>query len=230
MAHPLALQLRNLQSLVEIGVDKNTTVVFPAPLMSTIGELGAFLAREKAAATRSAGAGHGGSAAAACRRRTGRSTPRSARPGRDRRQPRGLGRTGRPPVVSGRRRPPAGGGAGAACGQGVPRESSARGCHDASVTVTPPGGWPAEPRLLDAFDAAALVVDGGGQVVYANEAAERLYGHPVRPLVGDTMLRRLFSENEQVAFAVVIRQVLDGRPWKGRLGLRQPTAPCARPR
>jgi regulator of protease activity HflC (stomatin/prohibitin superfamily) len=51
MAHPLALQLRNLQSLVELGVDKNTTVVFPAPLMSTIGELGAFLARETAAST-----------------------------------------------------------------------------------------------------------------------------------------------------------------------------------
>jgi hypothetical protein len=51
MAHPLALQLRNLQSLVEIGVDKNTTVVFPAPLMSTIHELGAFLAREQAAGT-----------------------------------------------------------------------------------------------------------------------------------------------------------------------------------
>jgi regulator of protease activity HflC (stomatin/prohibitin superfamily) len=50
VAHPLALQLRNLQSLVEIGVDKNTTVVFPAPLMSTIGELGSFLARETAAA------------------------------------------------------------------------------------------------------------------------------------------------------------------------------------
>jgi regulator of protease activity HflC (stomatin/prohibitin superfamily) len=50
MAHPLALQLRNLQSLVEIGVDKNTTVVFPAPLRSTIGELGAFLSREAAAA------------------------------------------------------------------------------------------------------------------------------------------------------------------------------------
>ncbi|MEV6513794.1 slipin family protein [Streptomyces sp. NPDC051642] len=47
MTHPLALQLRNLQSLV----DKNTTVVFPAPLMSTIGELGSFLARETAAAT-----------------------------------------------------------------------------------------------------------------------------------------------------------------------------------
>ncbi|MDQ2737250.1 MAG: slipin family protein [Actinomycetota bacterium] len=50
MKHPLALQLRNLQSLVEIGVDKNTTVVFPAPLMTTIAELGSFLARESVAA------------------------------------------------------------------------------------------------------------------------------------------------------------------------------------
>ena len=49
-AHPLALQLRNLQTMVEIGVDKNSTIVFPAPLMSTIGELGTFLARENAAA------------------------------------------------------------------------------------------------------------------------------------------------------------------------------------
>ncbi|HZT93668.1 MAG TPA: slipin family protein, partial [Gaiellaceae bacterium] len=50
MAHPLALQLRNLQTLVEIAVDKNSTVVFPAPLMSTIQELGAFLNREANAA------------------------------------------------------------------------------------------------------------------------------------------------------------------------------------
>jgi hypothetical protein len=40
-----------VESLVEIGVDQNTTVVFPAPLMSTIQELGAFLAREQAAGT-----------------------------------------------------------------------------------------------------------------------------------------------------------------------------------
>ncbi len=50
MAHPLALQLRNLQTLAEVAVDKNSTVVFPAPLMSTIAELGAFLARETEAA------------------------------------------------------------------------------------------------------------------------------------------------------------------------------------
>jgi hypothetical protein len=35
-------------------VDKNSTVVFPAPLMSTIGELGTFLARESAAAAKKA--------------------------------------------------------------------------------------------------------------------------------------------------------------------------------
>lgn len=49
MAHPLALQLRNLQTLVELGTDKNSTVVFPAPLMSAISDIGAFFARETAA-------------------------------------------------------------------------------------------------------------------------------------------------------------------------------------
>lgn len=59
MAHPLALQLRNLQSLVEIAVDKNSTVVFPAPLMSTIGDLSTFLARENQAAQAAAQAAAG---------------------------------------------------------------------------------------------------------------------------------------------------------------------------
>jgi regulator of protease activity HflC (stomatin/prohibitin superfamily) len=50
MAHPLALQLRNLQTMVEIGVDKNSTIMFPAPLMSTIEEVAAFLRREATSA------------------------------------------------------------------------------------------------------------------------------------------------------------------------------------
>src|ERR1700684_1854353 len=56
MAHPLALQLRNLQTIAEVAVDKNSTVVFPAPLMSTIAELGAFMARESRAAEKPAAA------------------------------------------------------------------------------------------------------------------------------------------------------------------------------
>jgi hypothetical protein len=40
-----------VQSEMELGVDKNTTVVFPTPLMSTIQKLATFLTREQAAAT-----------------------------------------------------------------------------------------------------------------------------------------------------------------------------------
>ena len=38
VAHPLALQLRNLQTPVELGVDKNTTVVFPAALKAELAQ------------------------------------------------------------------------------------------------------------------------------------------------------------------------------------------------
>ncbi len=61
IAHPLALQL--LQTLAEIAVDRNSTVVFPAPLMSTIQELGAFLTRETTAASETTAATVGTSSA-----------------------------------------------------------------------------------------------------------------------------------------------------------------------
>jgi len=47
MDHPIALQLRNLQTLIEISVDKNSTVIFPAPLMSTLQEITSFITREQ---------------------------------------------------------------------------------------------------------------------------------------------------------------------------------------
>ena len=40
--HPLALQLRSLQTLVEVAVEENSAVIFSAPLMSTIGGLDRF--------------------------------------------------------------------------------------------------------------------------------------------------------------------------------------------
>src|SRR5258705_5470381 len=39
MAHQLALQVRNLETLAELGVENNTTVVFPAPMMRAIGDI-----------------------------------------------------------------------------------------------------------------------------------------------------------------------------------------------
>jgi regulator of protease activity HflC (stomatin/prohibitin superfamily) len=46
--HPIALQLRNLQTLTEISSEKNSTVIFPAQFMSTIDDVKNFLAKEKA--------------------------------------------------------------------------------------------------------------------------------------------------------------------------------------
>lgn len=47
-AHPIALQLRNLQTLTEISSEKNSTVIFPAQFMSTVEDIKNFLAKEKA--------------------------------------------------------------------------------------------------------------------------------------------------------------------------------------
>ncbi len=44
--HPIALQLRNLQTLTEISSEKNSTVIFPAQFMSTIEDVKQFLAKE----------------------------------------------------------------------------------------------------------------------------------------------------------------------------------------
>jgi regulator of protease activity HflC (stomatin/prohibitin superfamily) len=47
MAHPIALQLRNLQTLTEIATEKNSTIIFPAQLMGTVTDIQNFLTEEK---------------------------------------------------------------------------------------------------------------------------------------------------------------------------------------
>ncbi len=47
-AHPIALQLRNLQVLSEIAVEKNSTIIFPSQFMDTIDSVKQFMAKEKA--------------------------------------------------------------------------------------------------------------------------------------------------------------------------------------
>lgn len=46
-AHPIALQLRNLQTMSEIAIEKNSTIIFPAQFMSTVKDIQSFLAAEK---------------------------------------------------------------------------------------------------------------------------------------------------------------------------------------
>jgi len=49
MAHPIALQLRNLQTLAEIATEKNSTIIFPAQLMGTMSDIRRFMAEEAVA-------------------------------------------------------------------------------------------------------------------------------------------------------------------------------------
>src|SRR4051812_32475385 len=46
-AHPIALQLRNLQVLNEIAAEKNSTIVFPSAFMDTVKSVKDFMAKEQ---------------------------------------------------------------------------------------------------------------------------------------------------------------------------------------
>ena len=44
--HPIALQLRNLQTMAEIAVEKNSTIIFPAQFMGTLTDIKKFISDE----------------------------------------------------------------------------------------------------------------------------------------------------------------------------------------
>jgi regulator of protease activity HflC (stomatin/prohibitin superfamily) len=45
--HPVALQLRTLQTMAEISVEKNSTIIFPAEFMSTVKDAVSFMKGNK---------------------------------------------------------------------------------------------------------------------------------------------------------------------------------------
>ena len=45
-AHPIALQLRTLQTMAEISTEKNSTILFPAQLMTGIADMANFIKKE----------------------------------------------------------------------------------------------------------------------------------------------------------------------------------------
>src|SRR5260370_41455334 len=46
--HPVALQLRTLQTMAEISIEKNSTIIFPAQFMTTVQEAIALLSKDSA--------------------------------------------------------------------------------------------------------------------------------------------------------------------------------------
>jgi regulator of protease activity HflC (stomatin/prohibitin superfamily) len=53
VGHPIALQLRNLQVLAEIAIEKNSTIIFPAQFMDSVRAVQQFLESERINPTRS---------------------------------------------------------------------------------------------------------------------------------------------------------------------------------
>ena len=88
------------------------------------------------------------------------------------------------------------------------------------MTADQPGSWPTGPALLEALDAAALLVDAAGRIRYANGAATRLYAGPGDPMTGQLLVSRLRGGSGPAALAAVITQVLGGQPWRGPLEVR----------
>jgi hypothetical protein len=46
--HPVALQLRTLQTMAEISIEKNSTIIFPAQFMTTVQAAIAILSKDSA--------------------------------------------------------------------------------------------------------------------------------------------------------------------------------------
>ena len=44
--HPVALQLRTLQTMAEISIEKNSTIIFPAQFMTTVQEAVALMQKD----------------------------------------------------------------------------------------------------------------------------------------------------------------------------------------
>jgi len=53
VAHPIALQLRNLQVLAEVAIEKNSTIIFPAQFMDSVRAVQQFLETEATNGARS---------------------------------------------------------------------------------------------------------------------------------------------------------------------------------
>ncbi|MGZ4619511.1 MAG: SpoIIE family protein phosphatase [Frankiaceae bacterium] len=77
------------------------------------------------------------------------------------------------------------------------------------------GWWPPEAPVLDALDVGVIVTDTDGVVVYANAAAENMYGHPLPALLGANVKELLVAETDRPQADDIMRQVVGGSPWSG---------------
>lgn len=90
-------------------------------------------------------------------------------------------------------------------------------CHSSLVLLPDAPGWVGDFAHLDGVDQAALVADLEGRVRYVNPAGEglhrRLTGSGTRPM----QLTDLVAADEQDNLRDILRRVVGGATWRGRL-------------
>jgi serine phosphatase RsbU (regulator of sigma subunit) len=79
--------------------------------------------------------------------------------------------------------------------------------------------WQPDAALLDDLTLAAVALDTGGTVVYANPAALDLFGSPFDHLVGSDARTRLFDEPERGVVDQVLKLVRRAGSWTGELAM-----------
>ncbi len=79
--------------------------------------------------------------------------------------------------------------------------------------------WQPDVALLDGLTIAAVALDAGGAVVYANSAALDLFGSPFDHLVGSDARTRLFDEPERGVVDQVLKLLRRTGTWTGELAM-----------
>ncbi len=81
--------------------------------------------------------------------------------------------------------------------------------------------WIGDLDHLNGLGEAALATEAGGQIIFANLKARRLYQFLGEDLSRVTLASSLLPETERDSFNEIMRQVLGGTRWAGRLDVRR---------
>lgn len=84
------------------------------------------------------------------------------------------------------------------------------------------------PQVVEAIDQAVVSVDRMRRVTYWNLLAERLYGVPAAEAIGRDVFDVVRSEDLRQKQPDIVRQLLDGKSWRGEIGVSHPNGRVVR--
>ena len=79
-----------------------------------------------------------------------------------------------------------------------------------------------EAAVMDRLNAAVVVCDLSGRLIYANPFAERMYGRPVGELVGSAAEELAGVELDPATALEILGELQEGRSWEGEFEVHRP--------